>query len=63
MSEAARQAQRDAKAAAAEALRNVGKSTHLPHKLQFLTGAVQLELSERRITERQLYHGKYADRE
>ncbi|GAB4672042.1 hypothetical protein [Mycobacterium avium] len=40
MSEATQeaQAQRDAKAAAAEALRNLRKSTALPRELQFMTG-------------------------
>lgn len=38
MSETAREAQRDAKAAAAEALRNLRKSTALPRPLGFLTG-------------------------
>ncbi|BCO57169.1 hypothetical protein LTQ56_05595 [Mycobacterium intracellulare subsp. intracellulare] len=47
MSEAARQAQRDAKAAAAEALRGVRKTTAMPRPLQFLTGeAVLLESRE-----------------
>lgn len=47
MSEATREAQRDAKAAAAEALRGVRKSTALPRRLGFLTGgAVLLESRE-----------------
>lgn len=46
MNEAAREAQRDAKAAAAEALRNLRKTTALPRPLQFLTGAVQLRSRE-----------------
>lgn len=54
----------DAKQRAAQALRGLRKSTALPRPLQFLTGeSVTVESSERRITERQLYHGKYADRE
>ena len=46
MSEETREAQRDAKAAAAEALRNLRKTTALPRPLQFLTGAVQLHSRE-----------------
>ncbi|MEB4208749.1 hypothetical protein [Mycobacterium sp. 94-17] len=39
MNDAAREARRDAKAVAAEALRGVRKSTALPRRLGFLTGA------------------------
>lgn len=47
MSESTRQAQQDAKAAAADALRNLRKSTALPRPLAFLTGeAVLLESRE-----------------
>lgn len=53
----------DAKRAAAEALRNVHRTTRLPRALRRLTGeAVRVELTGRLITERQLHHGKYADR-
>lgn len=47
MSEATRDAQWDAKAAAAEALRGLRRSTALPRRLGFLTGeAVLLESRE-----------------
>ncbi|SPM27182.1 Mycobacterium terramassiliense ORFan, partial [Mycobacterium terramassiliense] len=63
VNEQRRREQAEAKQRAAEALRNVNRSTALPRGLRWMTGqAVQLQCSERRITGRQLYHGKYADR-